>query len=149
MIVAQQDEAVAAGGQAAPAKKRGCGFYALVGAGVLVGLGVLGAIMDPAPSVPAASDAAGSGEQAGQAAPVEQANAPGITAAEFAALRTGMTHAEAAAIIGSAGELISESEIAGYHTVMYQWPGESGLGANANAMFQNDALVNKAQFGLE
>jgi len=33
---------------------------------------------------------------------------------------------------------------------MYQWDGsnDSSFGANANAMFQNDALINKAQFGL-
>jgi hypothetical protein len=30
---------------------------------------------------------------------------------------------------------------------MYQWSNTSGF-ANMNAMFQNDALVTKAQFGL-
>ncbi|KLE32499.1 hypothetical protein AAW00_13465 [Aurantiacibacter luteus] len=72
-----------------------------------------------------------------------------MSAAEFASLRSGMSYSEAVAIIGGPGELMSESDIAGYNTRMYQWDGEGGFGANANAMFQNDELVNKAQFGLE
>jgi hypothetical protein len=38
-----------------------------------------------------------------------------------------------------------------YYTVMYTWQGESGFGANANAMFQGNPakLMNKSQFGLE
>ncbi|RDC59772.1 hypothetical protein HME9302_00967 [Alteripontixanthobacter maritimus] len=82
-------------------------------------------------------------------AEAEPVNAPGMSAAEFAELQTGMSYADAIAVIGSEGELLSENEIAGTHTVMYQWEGESGFGANANAMFQDDKLIQKSQFGLE
>jgi len=66
------------------------------------------------------------------------------------ALANGMTYAQATAIIGVPGELLSENDIAGIHTTMYMWEGsnDSGFGANANAMFQNDALISKSQFGL-
>lgn len=43
---------------------------------------------------------------------------------------------------------MSSSEMAGYKTVMLMWTGTS-MGANMNAMFQNDKLVSKAQFGLK
>lgn len=59
-----------------------------------------------------------------------------------------MTYEETVAIIGSEGELTSQVDIAGYDTKMYIWHGES-TGANANATFQNNALVSKAQIGLK
>ena len=126
-----------------------------------VGLVVLGVIANLAGGAPdskkaleqAASEAGASAPQqaeasAAPAAPPEPVNDPGISASEFAQLRTGMTHAEAEAIVGSPGELMSENEIAGIRTFMVQWEGESGMGANANAMFQNGKLIQKAQFGL-
>ena len=70
-----------------------------------------------------------------------------ITAAEFAAIQTGMSRAEVTAIIGSPGTLLSESTIAGHHTEVRMWEGD-GVGANANVMFQDNAVVSKAQFGL-
>ncbi|MEC9067809.1 MAG: hypothetical protein VX569_11080 [Pseudomonadota bacterium] len=75
-------------------------------------------------------------------------NAPTITLAEFQALRTGMPPEQVAEIVGSTGELISESELGGVHTAMYQLEGEGDLGANASVMFQNGELVQKAQIGL-
>lgn len=59
-----------------------------------------------------------------------------------------MTYQEVVSILGSSGEVISSSDVAGYKTVMYMWEGNS-LGANMNAMFQNDKMVSKAQFGLK
>ena len=41
---------------------------------------------------------------------------------------------------------MSRNELAGTEAVMYSW--EGNLGANMNAMFQNNKLVQKAQFGL-
>lgn len=79
----------------------------------------------------------------------EATNEPTMTAAEFAQLETGMSYSEVAEIVGGEGEVMSESEMAGTRTVMYSWEGEGSMGANANAMFQNDELINKAQFGLE
>lgn len=117
-----------------------------IGVGVLFGLSVVGAALgDPAKPGPARADAV-------PAAPAPEeapANDPGISAAEFGALRTGMTQAEVTAVVGSGGEVISENEMAGIRTVMVQWDGESGFGANANAMFQDGKLIQKSQFGLE
>ncbi|MBA4121333.1 MAG: hypothetical protein H0X72_02570 [Acidobacteria bacterium] len=59
-----------------------------------------------------------------------------------------MKYSEAVKILGSRGEVLSESGIGGTKTIMYQWNGE-GFGANMNAMFQNGKLVSKAQFGLK
>lgn len=73
------------------------------------------------------------------------------TMAEFTQLKDGMTYEEATAIIGGPGEVLSESGSPGeaLHTIMYSYKGESGLGANANIMFQGNKLNNKAQFGLK
>ena len=126
------------------AKRGGCLKWGLVAVGGVFALGVIGAVLgDP---VPAPSSG---GEPASAASDAPPANDPGISAAEFAAIRTGQSRAEVTAIVGSEGELISEYEIAGTRTIMVQWPGESGFGANANAMFQNDKLIQKSQFGLE
>lgn len=118
--------------------KRGGGLA--IGRIVPRGMVALGAIV-----VLAACDA-----PPGEASPPAAAgNDPGISASEFAAMQTGMTPEEVTAIVGSAGTVMSESDLGGIRTVMVQWEGESGLGANANAMFQNGKLIQKAQFGLE
>jgi hypothetical protein len=70
------------------------------------------------------------------------------TKAAYDALKTGMSIAAAEAVIGCAGEEISSSEMAGYKTVMLMWSGNS-FGGNMNAMFQNDEMITKAQFGLK
>ena len=70
-----------------------------------------------------------------------------ITMAEFSALQPGMAYDDAVRVIGGPGEVISQVDIAGTSTIMYMWEGR-GFGGNANAMFQNGALVSKAQFGL-
>jgi hypothetical protein len=59
-----------------------------------------------------------------------------------------MTYSEAVGILGSPGTEQSRSNIADTVTVMYTWPGSGTLGANMNAIFQQDKLVSKAQFGL-
>jgi hypothetical protein len=70
-----------------------------------------------------------------------------VTASAYASLRTGDSYSAAVRKLGCRGEEISRSEMSGYVTVMYAWFG-AGLGANMNAMFQNDELVSKSQFGL-
>lgn len=60
-----------------------------------------------------------------------------------------MTYAEAVTVLGKQGQETTHSEMAGYKTVMYSWTGSGSIGANMNAMFQNDKLVTKAQFGLQ
>lgn len=71
----------------------------------------------------------------------------GVTMAKYSALTEGMSYADAVRILGAEGTEISRADLAGTTTVMYQWMGTS-VGANMNAMFQNDRLVTKAQFGL-
>lgn len=78
-------------------------------------------------------------------------NKPGISKAEFDQIQNGMSYDEVKAIIGSDGEVLSETGQAGdqFHTIMYKWDGEKGFGANANFMFQEGKLQNKSQFGLK
>lgn len=71
---------------------------------------------------------------------------PVVSLAEYNALTEGMSYEMARNIIGAPGVEDSRSDIAGYSTVMYSWQNEDG--SNMNAMFQNGALVIKAQFGL-
>ncbi len=74
------------------------------------------------------------------------APAPVVTKAEFDQLQEGMTYEQAVAIIGASGELQSSSDVVEIKTVMYSWMNSNG--SNMNAMFQNNKLVTKAQFGL-
>ncbi len=71
-----------------------------------------------------------------------------VTKAHYDALQSGMTYGQAISVLGCEGEEMSSSDMAGFKTVMYMWNGNS-LGGNMNAMFQNDSLINKAQFGLK
>ncbi len=79
-----------------------------------------------------------------------------ITLNEFNRLEHGMSYADVVAIVGAEGELTSSSKIEGAEgvmeplkTVMYQWLNPGALQGNANAIFQNDKLFQKAQFGLK
>jgi len=74
-----------------------------------------------------------------------------ITKAEFDQIRGGMSYEEVKYIIGGEGEILSESGNPGdqFYTVMYSYKGKGSLGANANFMFQDGQLQNKAQFGLK
>ena len=71
---------------------------------------------------------------------------PVVTRAEYDQLREGMTYEEAVRIIGVRGDELSRSDLAGFSTVMYSWMNDNS--SNMNAMFQNNKLVTKAQFGL-
>lgn len=132
-------------GDEQPKKKRGWLFWSLCVVGGLLVIGMLAPNKpNPALAPNVASGPVAVGAVAG--APGAPANGPEITAAEFGQLRTGMTMAQAEAIIGSAGEVQSETDMGGYRTVMVAWKGD-GMG-NANAMFQNGKMISKAQFGL-
>jgi len=72
--------------------------------------------------------------------------APVVTKAEYDKLRKGMSLGDARRIIGASGEELSRNDLAGTSTVMYGWTNSNG--SNMNAMFQNDKLIQKAQFGL-
>jgi len=70
-----------------------------------------------------------------------------ITRVKFDQIVTGMSYSQVCNILGATGEEQSRSDIGGYSTVMYTWKA-SGI-ASMNAMFQNDRLISKAQFGLQ
>jgi hypothetical protein len=73
----------------------------------------------------------------------------GVTLAQFHQLADGMTYTRAAEILGGPGAEMSRTSISGTTTVMYAWQGSGSVGANMNAIFQNDKLISKAQFGLQ
>jgi hypothetical protein len=80
------------------------------------------------------------------------AQSPGVTMANYNRLKTGMTYAQVAKVLGKEGTELGSSDIAGSRTVIHQWNGH-GLGArisgaNMNTMFQNGKLIQKAQSGL-
>ena len=116
-------------------KRWGGGFLGAIACTIVVGMFVPFGGRSPAQS----SGRAVMPQFPGQAAPV-------VTKAEFDAVREGMTYQEVVRIIGASGELQSSSDLAGIKTVMYSWMNANG--SNMNAMFQNDKLVQKAQFGL-
>lgn len=77
-----------------------------------------------------------------------------VTFNEFNRIKTGISYRETVNIIGTQGEEISRNMINGVpgvtesiETIMFQWINKNG--SNMNAMFQNDKLVSKAQFGLK
>ncbi|EMA6341722.1 DUF3862 domain-containing protein [Bacillus cytotoxicus] len=74
-----------------------------------------------------------------------------VSKEEFNRIQNGMTYEQVKDIIGSDGTILSESGEKGteFYTIMYKWEGEGSIGANANFMFQNNKLMNKAQFGLK
>ena len=83
-------------------------------------------------------------------APVEQSKEQtGVNMQNYTTLQTGMTYEEVVSILGKQGEEMSSTDMGGYKTIMYKWNGDSGFGANMNAMFQNGKLVSKAQLGLQ
>lgn len=78
---------------------------------------------------------------------------PVVTKSEYARLSNGISYWDARQIIGESGEELSRNHMDGVpgvmqsiDTVMYSWTNHDG--SNMNAMFQNDRLMQKAQFGL-
>ena len=70
-----------------------------------------------------------------------------VTMEEFKKIKNGMTYEEVVEIIGFEGTEMSSTEIGGIKTIMYSWQNDDG--SNMNAMFQNNKLNTKAQFGLK
>lgn len=75
-----------------------------------------------------------------------------VTAQNYTDIKEGMKYSQVEEIIGSPGEEISRSKMdlgdgTSVLTVMVQWQNPDG--SNMNAMFQNNQLIQKAQYGLE
>jgi hypothetical protein len=76
-----------------------------------------------------------------------------VSANAYSRITTGMSYRQVRSIIGSPGEEIARNHMDGVPgvmpsvvTTMYAW--QNADGSNMNAMFQNDRLISKAQFGL-
>lgn len=122
---------------------------AKIGATLASGLLMMGSLTNPSPQNTTQQVAANS-------APVTPsiAESPSrsvkktLSLATYNQIQSGMSYQEVTNILGQEGKELSRVEIPGTPTtVMYEWKGFGGL-KNMNAMFQNDALVSKAQFGL-
>ncbi|MFC1613915.1 DUF3862 domain-containing protein [Gemmatimonadota bacterium] len=125
-------------------KKTGCLTYMLAGFLFLILLGVIGSLMND--STPSSKPKAG--------LKMPSIGKQFVTYAEYERIQNGISYKEVVAIIGDEGEEMSRSKINGVpgvmediETVMYQWVNTNG--SNMNAMFQNDKLIQKAQFGLK
>lgn len=122
------------------------GFIWLV-VSLIVGFSVAGQGSAPVTSVATTPTVETSPTDAGTEPRRVNPRGPVVTAAEYAQLETGMSYDDAVGVIGAPGEELSSNELAGTRTVMYMWQNRNGT--NMNAMFQNDSLVQKSQFGLE
>lgn len=74
----------------------------------------------------------------------------GVTVAGYTALEKGMSIADAVAIIGSEGEIISDSNAFDTRTVSLEWkPVKSAGYAILQLIFQGDKLMSKSHIGLK
>jgi predicted Zn finger-like uncharacterized protein len=78
---------------------------------------------------------------------------PVVSMSEYQKVANGMSYSQVAQIIGEPGEETGRSNIksvpgvtANLETVSYQWINHDG--SHMNAIFQNDRLISKTQFGL-
>lgn len=117
---------------------------------MMIGLSVLatgcggGASSEP-------SEPATTATEATTAAPAETTTkAPekksGVTAENYHKIKMDMSYDDAKKIMGSEGEVSSDSEVSGIKTTIYSW--QDGL-ASINITVQNGEVVGKAQAGVE
>lgn len=71
-----------------------------------------------------------------------------ITLDEYNKIEMGMTHQQVKNIVGGAGKITAQSEVAGISSVVVEFEGSGDMGANANVTFQDGRVVAKAQYGL-
>lgn len=71
-----------------------------------------------------------------------------ITLDEFNKIENGMTYEEVKKIVGSPGEVSSESGSGNYKVQIITWYGNGVAGSNANVTFMNGIVNGKAQVGL-
>lgn len=126
---------------AAPAqKKTGLLGYVLPGVLILVIFGVVASMFSAGPG------SSGTG--------FISVSEPVVTYNEYLSIENGMSYQQVVSIIGEPGREISRNKTDGVpgvmediETVMYEWANSDG--SNMNAMFQNDRLIQKAQFWLD
>jgi hypothetical protein len=71
----------------------------------------------------------------------------GITLSQFSRVQTGMTVQEVQSVMGDAGKLTVDQNIAGMTGQVYQWQNPGG--SNVIVQFQNGKVIQKAQAGLQ
>lgn len=127
-------------------KKTGMLSYLMVGFLVLVVFGIFGSLMTKG------SNTSSSKPEAGFKMP--SIGKQIVTFDEYKKIQNVMSYRQVIQIIGAEGEEMSRSKMDGVpgvmesvETVMFQWV--NGNGSNMNAIFQNDKLIQKAQFGLK
>ena len=123
-------------------KKKGNTNYVLTGILILIVLVVIGTLINKNTTKP----------EAGFKIPAIGNQI--ITFDEYQQIQNGMSYRGVVQIIGNEGEELSRNTIDGVpgvmesvETIMYQWVNNNG--SNMNAIFQNDKLMQKAQFGLK
>ena len=127
-------------------KKTGCLTYFAAGFFILFILGVIGSLLNES------STTSSSKPEAGFKMP--SIGKQIVTFDKYQRIQNNMSYSQVVAIIGAEGEEMSRNKMEGVpgvmesiETVMYQWVNSNG--SNMNAMFQNDKLIQKAQFGLK
>lgn len=70
------------------------------------------------------------------------------TMEKFNQIQTGMSYDDVVSIMGSEGELSSESEVEGYKTQIYVWYAMNGY-SNMLVIIQDGVVSSKSQNGLE
>lgn len=119
------------------------GRVVIMGAGVVALLWVAGSVLMTMRE----------GSRPVRSAPIPLFNADVVTLSDYVQIDNGMSYSQVVAIIGDPGVEMARNRMDGVagvmaslDTVMYVWQNPNG--SNMNAMFQNDRLVQKAQFGL-
>lgn len=80
------------------------------------------------------------------ASPVEIPYDSKLNVANFIKLENGMKYADVVKILGSKGEIISESEVSAAKIVVYKWSGAGG--SFVKVVFQDGKLLDKVYTGL-
>lgn len=72
-----------------------------------------------------------------------------LNSEKFDQIKSGMTYEEVVKVIGSEGQVMSETGDPGteFHTVIYEWETD-GFMSSANITFQGNKMMNKAQVGV-
>lgn len=115
-------------------------------------IGIVGAPISLAPmlgNMKTTSSSTNIGGNKTEVSTSQSQNTTGVNMENYNKIQTGMSYEEVVSILGKEGEEMSSNDIAGYKNIMYKWNGDSGFGANMNAMFQNGKLIQKAQFNLQ